>query len=435
MDDVIDDVQVRVRSGDELTGRTGPSAPPPIGDRRGMRLRYTNTMHPSGLRRVTERRVAHLLLRSASLTRVEIARQTGLSVATIGKVIDALVAGGVVEKTVAETVVPGPSLGRPAEYFGLSRTRRRYVVIELGVNKTQLAALPIAGPVGDIETARFTTAAESDVFERRLKSAVGALDIDEPLAVLVSVPGVVDEQQKRILYSPNLHWTEGTQTLELIARAIPGRLVVVQEIRALALGYLARSDPHDSFLLVDTGDGVGGALVIDGRIQTGTLPLSSEIGHTPLPRNRRTCGCGAVGCLETILGRRGLLRTARRHTEPGVRKWAQLAEELADQAIPPWLHDTLSSAAYVIAGAINVAGVSKVVLSGDVLALGSDVLECMTEQINSHALWGRFGRIRVEATPRQRLLGLSLAALDRVVLEPTKAELAIEQQGQNTDAV
>jgi predicted NBD/HSP70 family sugar kinase len=433
MDKRIGDVRVRVRSADELTGGANPPAPPPDGDARSGRLRYAANMHPSGLRRVTERRVAHLLLRSTSLTRIEIARQTGLSVATIGKIIDTLVTDGVVEKTVSETPSPGPALGRPAEYFGLSRGRPRYVVIELGVKKTQAAALPIAGPVGDIQTAQFSTVSDPALLERRLKSSVELLDIDEPLAVLVSAPGVVDEQQKRILYSPNLHWSEGTQTLELIARAIPGRLVVVQEIKALALGYLARSDPHDSFLLVDTGDGVGGALVVDGRVRSGTLPLSAELGHTSIPRNRRTCGCGAVGCLETILGRRGLLYTAKRRTEAKVRKWSQLTEGLANQGVPQWLRDTLSSAAYVIAGAINIAGVSKVVLSGALLELGSNVLETMTEEINAHALWGRFGNIRVEAAPRQRLLGLTLAALDSVVLAPTPAELSFGQRPRGTD--
>lgn len=433
MGETNDKITIRLRRGADLAGdseRAGaPSRLAP-----GTRTRSFKSSHPSGLRRVTERQVVHLLLRSSSLARAELARQTGLSVATIGKVVENLVSAGVVEKIVSETAKPGPTLGRPAEYYGLARSRRRHVVVELGVHKTQLAALPIAGPVGDIQTAQFRTTADLGVFERRLKTAVGMLDIDDPLAVLISVPGVVDELEKRVLYSPNLHWTEGTHLFDVIARAIPSRLVVVQEIRALALGYLVRSDPHDSYLLVDSGDGVGGALVIDGRLQTGPLPLSAEIGHTPIRGNRRTCGCGGVGCLETLLGRRGLLRTARRHTKRDVRTWAQLVSELAGRKLPEWLHGTLSDAAHVIAGALNTAGVSKVVLVGDLLEFGPGVLECVAEGINAHALWGRFGNIRVEAAPRQRLLGLARAALDRVVLAPTSAEASVGQRARDIGA-
>ena len=94
-------------------------------------------MHPSSVRRVTERRVAHLLLRSSACPASELARQAGLSVATIGKIIDSLVSAGVVEKIAAESLQPEPRLGRPAEYYDLARSRPRYVVVELGVQKTQ----------------------------------------------------------------------------------------------------------------------------------------------------------------------------------------------------------------------------------------------------------------------------------------------------------
>ncbi|MBI5864620.1 MAG: ROK family protein [Planctomycetes bacterium] len=335
-----------------------------------------------------------------------------------------LLGAGVVERIAGGPTRPGPMLGRPAEYFGLARRRPRHVVVELGVNKTQVAALPVAGPVGDIRTAGFSTTQNLDEFERRLTNGVATLNIARPLAVLVSVPGIVDESERRVLYSPNLHWTEGTRLFEAIARAIDAPLVVVQEIRALALGYLVHAEPRDSFLWVDIGDGVGGALVIDGRLQSGTLPFACEIGHTPVSGNRRACGCGGVGCLETLLGRKGLLRSAQRNGRKS-RGWGRLVSELAGKPLPAWLRATLAEAGRVIAGAINTAGVSKVVVSGDLLERSPEVIEHLAKSINALALWGRFGSVRVESAPRERLLGLARAALDRVVLAPTAAEEAI----------
>ncbi len=395
----------------------------PTGRGSAKRTQLLGHMHPSAIRRVTERRVVHLLMRSSSLTRAELGERTGLSLATIGKIIDSLVASGVVEKIITETPKEGRMVGRPAEYYGLARAQRCHVVVEVGVRTTQLAALPVAGPIGDTHTAHFKTA-NSAMFEKRLRTAVEMLDVADPTAVLVSVPGVVDEAEQRVLYSPNLHWTEGTPLFDAIRRVIPAHLVVVQEIRALALGYLVHCEPHDSFLLVDTGDGVGGALVVDGELQAGPLPLSAELGHTPVPGNRRVCGCGGVGCLETLLGRRGLMRTARRNVQRDLRKWSQLVAELADKQPPAWLRRVLADAACVIAGALNTTGVSRVVLVGDLLELGPGAFELMAERINAHALWGRFGTVRVEAAPRQRLLGLARAALDRVVLaQPAVADV------------
>ncbi len=440
-----DAISVSVHRGLDFAGKVGQSVASAVSDvaeqpkpllrpGRDQSARWKKNMHPSGLRRVTERRVAHLLMRSPGLTRLEVSRQTSLSVTAIGKIIDALVIAGVVEKFAAKPTKPGPTLGRPAEYFALARSRPRHVAVQLNVKNTQVAALPIAGPVGDIQTAQFRTSSDFKAFERRLTAAVGMLDIDEPLAVLVSVPGVVDEQTKQVLYSPNLHWSEGTQLVETIERAIPGRVVFVQEIRALALGNLVRSDPNDSFLMIDTGFGVGGAVVVDGQLQYGPLPLSAEIGHTPIHGNRRVCGCGGVGCLETILGRRGLLRTVRGHLNPNVRTWAQLVSELAGKPVPKCLHATFTDTARVIAGALNTAGVAKIVISGDLVELGESVIEYLTDKINSHALWGRFGAVGVEAVPRQRLLGLARAGLDRAVLEPSAAEEALGRRAREMGA-
>lgn len=394
-------------------------------------------MHPSGLRRVTERRVAHVLLRDPKLSRLELARLTGLSVATVGKIIDALVAAGVVEKLAVESGASAPTLGRPADYFGLMRSRLQHVAVELGVNQTRVAALPVAGPIGDVPRTQFRTPSDTATFLTRVRAAIADLEVVDHHLTLVSVPGVVDERNQRVLYSPNLHWTVGTELLNALAEETPGQLVAVQEVEALALGRLVHEDPNDSFLLIETCEGVGGALVIEGRLQNGPLPMAAEIGHTTIRGNRRRCGCGAVGCLETILGRRGLVQTAQRQKADAIRSWADLVQSITageESNLPHWLERILDDAAGVIAGALNAVGVSKVVLVGDLLELGPAVLAHISDAVNARALWGRFGSIRVEGAPRQRLLGLTRAALDRVILAPTPVEEAYNGRVTDSDA-
>jgi len=130
-----------------------------------------------------------------------------------------------------------------------------------------------------------------------------------------------------------------------------------------------------------------------------------------------------------------LLRTAHHRARRKIGSWAQLTTALAGKSPPAWLRDTFSATACVIGGVLNVTGVSKVVLVGDMLELGTGVLARMTDEINLHALWGRFGEIRVEAAPRQRLVGLALAALDRVVLAPTPAEVSAAELERGIDVV
>lgn len=391
------------------------------------RMPAFKNIHPSGLRRITERRVAHLLMRNPGLSRAELAKQSGLSVPTIGKIIDTLMRAGIVEVISATTKESRPTLGRPAERYSLMRTRARHVVVELGVSKSQVAVLPMAGPIGDVETAQFR-ADDMKMFESRLRTSVEMLELEDASAVLVSVPGIVDEQKKRIIYSPNLHWTEGTELFDIVSKIVPSELIAVQEIRALALGYLVRADPRDSYFLVDSSDGVGGAMVVNGQLYDSPLPLAGELGHTPMPGNRRSCGCGGIGCLETLLGRRGMLQDARQHSKKDIKSWSQLAKLVAEQDLPAWLQETLDATAQVVAGALNAAGLSKVVLTGDLPELGPAAVDFVSNAINNYALWARFGSITIEVAPRQRLLGMARAALDRVVLAPTEAEESLMQR-------
>ena len=81
-------------------------------------------------------------------------------------------------------------------------------------------------------------------------------------------------------------------TMETVLPAIHCPVLLVQEIRALALGHLTADPAAQDFLLVDFGEGVGGAIVLEGKLYSPSTPLSGELGHTPVPGNRRLCGCG-----------------------------------------------------------------------------------------------------------------------------------------------
>ena len=86
---------------------------------------------------------------------------------------------------------------------------------------------------------------------------------------------------------------------------------LVQNERALALGELGARADTDDFMLVDIAEGVGGALDAGWPPLSGPLPMSGEIGHTPIPGNARPCGCGGRGCLETLASERGMIQSHR----------------------------------------------------------------------------------------------------------------------------
>ena len=265
---------------------------------------------PANLRLANQTALLGQLLGRKAASRAELAKATGMSKPTTGKIIDDLMHAGVVEEI---KLMDGgrPSVGRPGKQLRLATNRARFVVVDLGVEMTRVSGLPPSPPEQERWEMQFKTPDQ----RRRLAGEGGAERGEDPgpapWAVLVSTPGVVDERAGRVLLSPNLHWSEHADLPWILRQIWSAPVGLVQEVRALALGELGARPDGDDFIIVDISDGVGGALMLGGRIYQGALPMSGEIGHTPIPGNNRLCGCGGRGCLETLASQRGLIQSLR----------------------------------------------------------------------------------------------------------------------------
>jgi predicted NBD/HSP70 family sugar kinase len=219
-----------------------------------------------------------------------------------------------------------------------------------------------------------------------------------------------------VLFSPNLHWTEGSGLIGLIQQVWDAPVALVQEERALALGHQASDPAQEDFLLTDFEDGVGGAAIVGGKIFSPPLPMSGEFGHTPVLGNKRACGCGAVGCLETLVSTSGLLRSFAASRPGAAARWPALVQFIAARGVVPWLAQALDATAFAIAGALNVCGLRRVVVTGSLEELPPAVLRYLAAAIERGALWARWGRVEVEGARRRRAAGLAAAGMERLVL-------------------
>jgi predicted NBD/HSP70 family sugar kinase len=309
-----------------------------------------------------------------------------------------------------------PRLGRPGQLLRLDNQTPRFLAIELGVSETCVSALPVAVKLEDDWNFAFPTPRTPEGWLREVSLIAKKIPRQHLWGILVSVPGIVDENQARVLFSPNLHWLENVSLPKLLSEFWDAPVVLVQEIRALALGHLTAEPVGEDFFLVDFGQGVGGAIVLDGQLFSQPMPISGEFGHTPVPGNDRLCGCGATGCLETLVSHRGLLQSFAAAQGLASPQWRQFVRHIADAGVPPWLLHTLNATAQVIAGAINVLGIHRVVVTGILSDLPTPVVAHLAAEIQKGAMWARFGEVHCHSAPHRRAAGLVAAGIDRIVL-------------------
>ncbi len=357
-------------------------------------------------------------------SRAELAKSLGMSQPTAGRIVDELLQLGVLEEiatqgTLEASGTPGNGtarLGRPGRQLRLNEDQPRFLAIQLAVEQTSFTPLPVGFNGEDRWAWQIDTPASEQELVEQFQRIAAQLPAHEYWGVLVSVPGIVDEPKGRVLYSPNLHWTERLEIIPVIQKFWPVPVILVQEERALALGQQATDPGGQDFLLVDFGEGVGGAVILEGKLCANPLPISGELGHTPVLGNGRPCGCGATGCLETLGSTRGLLQSLAEHQPVGaVISWEALAKDIAVGGVPAWLAETLEAAAVVIAGALNVLGLRRVVITGRLGELPPAVMEHLSAAVSRGALWARFGRVECDHASRRRLAGLVAAGIDRLV--------------------
>lgn len=367
---------------------------------------------PNDIRQINRRQILLSSLKLGATTRSALARATGLSQPTAGKIVDELEAEGVLQSyTPAEAAVLRP--GRPGQTLRLDDSSPRFLAIQLGVMNTRLATLSVAPPTDDDWAATIRTPTSLGKWLLAVKAAAGPLLTGKPAAILVSVPGVLDESTGKSLLSPNIRWLEGQNIGASLEDAFGLPVHAVQEIRCLALGQRAVVPEGESFLLVDFGHGIGSAAMLRGELLHGQLPLTGEIGHTPAPGHHLPCGCGGRGCVETVVGRQHMLQALGfDESSPGDAEDA--FAEIPDK-LPKAFREALEIAGLAIAGSLNMLGLAHVVVTGYASTLPEHAFDVLRQQIQTAAVAGRFGEVKTVQARRHRLAGLAIVGIDRVL--------------------
>ena len=132
----------------------------------------------------------------------------------------------------------------------------------------------------------------------------------------LGVPGLVNTRKGELLFAPNLGWQNVPLRLMWNQRFhLP--LYVENEANLAALGeyYFGVGREVDNLIYLSSGVGLGGGLIINGKLFKGGYGLAGEIGHIQRDPAGEMCGCGRRGCWETQVGPRAVLQRVKRSIE------------------------------------------------------------------------------------------------------------------------
>ena len=235
------------------------------------------------------------------------------------------------------------------------------------------------------------------------KNTEKSIETDDILGIGMGVPGPITEDG-RVLKCANLGWGIFSVADEMSKLTGVEKVKVGNDANVAALGEQWRGGGRgfDNIVMVTLGTGVGGGIIMDGKILTGENGAAGEIGHiTVNPKETLTCGCGCKGCLEQYSSATGVIRMAKERLEASdkpseLRKFSadeiggkevfdayKAGDELAAEAVNEF-------AIYLGMGLGNVASVvdtQAFVIGGGLSKNGPVVIDIVKEQYKKNVMF------------------------------------------------
>lgn len=262
--------------------------------------------------RLRQRNLAAVLTRvhrARGMTRADLTRELGLNRSTIGDLVTGLVEAGWVTEV---DDAPRVTAGRPSPRV-VATDARLVVAVNPELDAVEVGLVALGGRV--LERRRVPVA--DPTVEQAVEiaaTAARALVIDRPgsriVAAAAAVPGLVRSGDGLVRVAPHLGWREQPvgallgEALGVPATAVNDAQSGSQAELAFGAGVGARSMVY----LNGGASGIGGGIVMEGRLLHGRDGHAGELGHLGIDRDGPACVCGARGCLEAVVDRSAVVR-------------------------------------------------------------------------------------------------------------------------------
>jgi len=215
----------------------------------------------------------------------------------------------------------------------------------------------------------------------------------------IGFPGPMKIDQGIVLTPPNIPDCANLPLKKILERATNLPVFLENDANAAALGeyWIGAAEGAESMVCITLGTGIGGGIVLNGKVWHGAGDVAGELGHMTVRPGGRMCGCGKRGCIETYASASGVARTARAKIQRNK-------------------HSAILALAGGKASAITSAIVYQAAMRGDVIA--GKVLE-ETGRILGMAI----GNLLNILNPAMVVLTGGLARAGRLLFDPLRAEV------------
>lgn len=291
----------------------------------------------------------------------------------------------------------------------MAKTSDIVIGIDLGGTKILAAAVDGEGRIlGRAKRSTDSEEGQEAVFDRMADCAREAvsragLSLSVVRGVGVGAPGPLDPDKGIVIFAPNLSGWKNVGVGEAVAKRLGKRVFLENDVNVGTLGEhaLGAGKGVRDLVGIFIGTGIGGGVILNGRLHRGFNRTAGEIGHMMIEMGGPKCGCGNRGCLEALASRTAIARDiaaaigkgkksvlGRGRIDPGKLKSGDIADalEAGDRVATRVIRRAAKAIGVSVVNIIHVINPEMVVLGGGAMAFGDFLLPEVLKTVKKRSL-------------------------------------------------
>lgn len=386
-----------------------------------------------------------MLQRRGAASQADIARETGLSRTTVSSLVAELLEDGVViERSDSLRQAPSPSGGRPPTLLSLEPSSGGFVGIDFGREIVRVAVADRAGGLlVDGRSDRLEVAHQADealvTAERMVFDllAEAGLRSDRVIGAGVAVSAPVRSDSPGFASGVIFPSWAKINVSEFLGERLHVPLHVGNDanLGALAEATFGAGRGKRNLLYVMMSEGIGGGVIVDGRLYLGRGGAAGELGHIVVDPDGQVCRCGNRGCLATVAGGAALTAALRqiRGPEMTVDELIVLSHD-GDPGAARLISDAGRAVGRVLAGMCGVLDPELVIIGGELAPAGQPLLDQIAASLDR---WispasGRYPVALGELGAKAEVLGAIALAMSHIADETLAPPTTSSANGPST---
>ena len=315
-------------------------------------------------------------------------------------------------------------------------SKQFYVAVDLGGTKI-LAGVFTPG-LKIVATSKTSTKADRgpkavlDRIGRTVRDAIDEADLDlkQIRSVGIGAPGSINPEEGKVIFSPNMPGWEDVALKKELEKILELPVFIENDCNACTLGVHAAElgAKYKSLFGIFLGTGIGGGLILDGRLHSGFNRTAGEIGHMVIEVGGPKCGCGNRGCFEALASRTAIFRRLELAVKDGQKTilTEMLGDDLTDlrsgdlrkalkkgdKLVEKVIEDAAEYTGIAVGNIINVINPECIVIGGGVIdALEDEMMSIIIETAKDYAMPGTAKGVEIVASRLGDHAGITGAAV------------------------